>query len=49
MKKKVILIIDDERELLKAIKIRVEENSYEVITANDGLEGLEKRKTRGQI
>ena len=29
MKKKVILIIDDERELLKAIKIRVEENNYE--------------------
>jgi len=44
MKKKRILIIDDEQELLKAIKIRVEENNYEVITANDGLQGLEKAK-----
>ena len=29
MNKKIILIIDDEQELLKAIKIRVEENNYE--------------------
>jgi len=29
MKTKIILIIKNERELLKAIKIRVEENNYE--------------------
>mgnify|MGYP000716469330 CR=1 FL=1 len=42
IKKKKILVIDDEPELLKGIKIRLEENDYEVIMAKDGLEGLEK-------
>lgn len=39
-----ILIVDDEPELVKAIEIRLKQANYEVLTAYDGLEGLEKAK-----
>ena len=39
-----ILVIDDETELLKAISICLKASGYEVITAQDGQEGLEKAK-----
>jgi len=39
---KKILVIDDEPFLVKALKIRLEMVGYEVITAYDGLEGLNK-------
>ncbi|MCK4883032.1 MAG: response regulator, partial [Candidatus Omnitrophica bacterium] len=42
MSKKKILIVDDEADLVELIKIRLEANNYEVITANSGLEGLSK-------
>ncbi|MCK5178100.1 MAG: response regulator [Candidatus Omnitrophica bacterium] len=42
MSKKKILIVDDEVDLVELIKIRLEANNYEVITANSGLEGLSK-------
>jgi len=42
---KKILVIDDETELLKAISIRLKASGYEVITAQDGQEGLEKAKS----
>lgn len=42
MKKKKILIVDDETDFLNIIKIRLEENKYEVITAVDGAEALRK-------
>ena len=44
MEKKKILVIDDEVELLKAIKVRLEGNNYQVITAHNGKEGLERAK-----
>lgn len=37
-----ILVIDDEPFLVKALKIRLEIVGYEVITAYDGLDGLNK-------
>jgi DNA-binding response OmpR family regulator len=40
-----LLIIDDEIQLLEMVKIRLEANGYEIITANDGQEGLEKAKS----
>jgi len=40
-----ILIIDDEDKLIKMLQMRLEANEYEVITANNGKEGLEKAKT----
>ena len=41
---KKILIIDDEIDLLKTFKTVLEKNNYDVITAEDGREGLEKAK-----
>jgi CheY-like chemotaxis protein len=40
--KKKILIIDDEPPILLVSKRRLEANNYEVITAADGKEGIEK-------
>jgi DNA-binding response OmpR family regulator len=40
-----ILVVDDETELLKALTIRLKTSGYEVITAQDGQEGLEKAKS----
>jgi len=42
MSRKTILVIDDEPFLVKALKIRLELAGYKVITAYDGLEGLNK-------
>lgn len=39
-----ILVVDDERELVEMIKIRLETYGYDVVTALDGFEGLEKIK-----
>jgi len=39
---KKILVIDDEPELVKALKIRLETKGYEVITAFNGEEGMKK-------
>lgn len=43
---KKILVVDDENELLKALSIRLKTSGYEVITASDGQEGLEKAKSQ---
>jgi len=40
-----ILIIDDESKLVELLQLRLEANGYEVISANNGEEGLEKAKT----
>lgn len=42
MSNKRILVIDDEADFLDVIKKRLEANNYEVFTASDGAEGLEK-------
>ena len=42
---KKILVVDDETELLKAINILLKTSGYEVVTAQDGQEGLEKAKS----
>ena len=39
--KKKILMIDDEEDILTTLSIRLESNGYAVVTARDGLEGLE--------
>jgi len=41
---KKILVVDDETELLQALTIRLKASGYEVITAQDGQEGLEKAR-----
>ena len=44
---KKILVVDDDAQLVGLIQIRLEANDYEVITAYDGREALEK--IRGQM
>ncbi len=41
-----ILVVDDETELLDLVKMRLEANGYQVATACDGQEGLEKARTQ---
>ncbi len=42
--KKKILVVDDEKEVRELVKCVLENNDYDVITANDGTVGLEKAK-----
>lgn len=42
MPKKKILVVDDEQEIVTLMRSRLEANGYEVITANNGKEALEK-------
>jgi len=39
-----ILVVDDDPDILEAISIILEANGYEVITARDGIDGLNKLK-----
>ena len=42
MNKKKIFLLDDEPDFVKVIKARLEANNYEVITASNGKEALER-------
>ena len=42
--RKKILVIDDEKDIVKLLESRLKANHYEVVTAFDGEEGLEKLK-----
>lgn len=44
MDKKRLLLVDDEKDLVETVKFRLEANNYEVLTADDGSEGLDKAK-----
>ena len=37
-----ILIIDDEKDIIETLGFRLEASGFDVISANDGVEGLEK-------
>jgi DNA-binding response OmpR family regulator len=39
-KNKKILIVDDERDIVKALMIRLQHNGYEVVVAFDGAQGI---------
>ncbi len=41
---KRVLVVDDEPQLVTMLKMRLQANGYEVITAFDGEEGLQKAK-----
>ncbi len=45
MSKKRILLVDDEKDMVYALKLQLEANDFEVTTASDGQEGLEKART----
>jgi two-component system alkaline phosphatase synthesis response regulator PhoP len=40
MSKKKVLIVDDERDIVKALMIRLESSGYEVVTAFDWAQGI---------
>lgn len=44
MDKKKVLVVDDEADFLEVIKVRLEANNYEVVTAQSGEEALKKIK-----
>ena len=44
MAKKRILIVEDERQMVEMMKMRLEANDYEVLAAYDGQEGLDMAK-----
>lgn len=41
-KTKTILAVDDEEELLNELKIVLKDHNYDVVTAKDGVEGLQR-------
>jgi len=43
--KKIVLIADDEPYVIRVVKLKLSNAGYEVITASNGLEALEKIKT----
>jgi len=43
--KKKILVIDDESSLVEMLSIRLEVNNYQVVSACDGQEGLDKARS----
>ena len=45
MEKKKILVVDDEQAFLRVLQNRLESMEYEVVTASNGKEALEKVKT----
>ena len=44
-KKNRVLVIEDDKDMANAIKMRLEANNFEVLLAENGLEGLEKART----
>ncbi len=44
MDKKRILMVEDETQLVEMVRLRLETNNYEILTAYDGMEALEKVK-----
>ena len=44
MSKKKILLVDDEKDMVYAVQLQLETGGYEVISAGDGQEGLEKAR-----
>ena len=44
MTQKIILIIEDDNNLREAIRLKLENEDYNIHTAKDGLDGLEKAK-----
>lgn len=44
--KKKILVIEDEKDMSYAVTLQLEAKGYEVITASDGMEGLDKARMK---
>ena len=44
MSKKRILLVDDEKDMVYAVRLHLEANHFEVLTATDGQEALDKSR-----
>ena len=44
--KKRILLVEDEKDMVYAVTLQLEAKGYEVITASDGRDGLDKARTK---
>ncbi len=44
--KKKILLVEDEKDMVYAVTLQLEAKGYEVITASDGQDGLDKARTK---
>lgn len=44
MSKKKILLVEDEKDMVYAVKLQLEANNFEVLTAYDGQEALDKAR-----
>ncbi len=44
MANRKILVVDDERHIVKLVRVNLERVGYQVVTANDGVEALEQVK-----
>src|SRR5437667_8157093 len=42
---KKILVVDDERNMVRLLQVNLEREGFEVVTAFDGVEGLERART----
>ncbi len=49
MEKEIILLVDDEKDLVKIVKNRLEAAGYGVLVAYDGAQALEKVKERPNL
>lgn len=45
MAKRKILVVDDEADFVEMVKLRLQVNNYDVVTASNGKEALEKVKS----
>ncbi|MFH1189889.1 MAG: response regulator [Candidatus Omnitrophota bacterium] len=45
--KKKILVIEDEKDIRRTLQLQLESEGFEVITASDGKEGLQKARISG--
>jgi len=46
MAQKRLLLVEDEADLVEVVKIRLEANGYEVLTATDGQQALDKARNQ---
>jgi DNA-binding response OmpR family regulator len=46
--KKKILVIEDEEDIRRTLQVRLEMEGYDIVTASDGKEGLDKAKSSGE-
>jgi two-component system alkaline phosphatase synthesis response regulator PhoP len=42
---KTLLLVDDEQDILEFLTYNLEKEGFKIVTANDGIEALEKAKT----